>query len=229
MFSGENWCWSRLVTRWILKSLTTRETRSRGAQRVIEKKVEINSKNDLAQLFKSLHNFFSQDLPVVFPFRFPPSITLRAPSVTLFALRYPLAFQIETGDEVRTNNKLNAVADPGEGAGGARGARACPLFLDQNEAWREAPPPSLIWWSGSATAMPYVVWVLFPFSATTKRVGFLLELWCFPFHKIGHVQFLIVGRGWRWLDVYRVCKGNTHPLLRACVFEIFPFPFAPYT
>ena len=86
---------------------------------MIEKKVEINSKNDLAQLFKSLHNFFSLDLPVVFPLRFPPSITLRAPSVTLLAFRYPLAFQIETnGDEARTNNKLNAVADPGEGAGG---------------------------------------------------------------------------------------------------------------
>ena len=85
----------------------------------------------------------SQDLPVVFPLRFPPSITLRAPSVTLLAFRYPLAFQIETGDEVRTNNKLNAVADPGEGAGGARGARASALFLDQTEARREDPPPPL--------------------------------------------------------------------------------------
>lgn len=65
------------------------------------------------------HNFLTQDLPVVFPLRFPPSITLRAPSVTLLAFRYPLAFQIETnGDETGTNDKLNAVADPGEGAGG---------------------------------------------------------------------------------------------------------------
>ena len=86
---------------------------------MIEKKVEINSKNDLAQLFKCPHNFLSQDLPVVFPLRFAPSITLRAPSVTLLALRSLLAFQIETnGDETGTNNKLNAVADPGEGAGG---------------------------------------------------------------------------------------------------------------
>ena len=91
---------------------------------MIEKKVEINSKNDLAQLFKSLHNFFSLDLPVVFPLRFPPSITLRAPSVTLLTFRYPLAFQIETnGDETGTNDKLNAVADPGVGG---RGARAGP-------------------------------------------------------------------------------------------------------
>ena len=86
---------------------------------MIEKKVEINSKSDLAQLFKSLHNFFSRDLPVVFPPRFPPSITLRAPSVTFLAFRPLLAFQIETnGDETGTNNKLNAVADPGEGPGG---------------------------------------------------------------------------------------------------------------
>ena len=86
---------------------------------MIEKKIKINRKNDLAQLFKSPHNFLSQDLPVVFPFRFPPSITLRAPSVTLLALRSLLAFQIETnGDEAGANNRLNAVADPGEGPGG---------------------------------------------------------------------------------------------------------------
>ena len=83
---------------------------------MIEKTVKINSKNDLAQLFKSPHNFLSQDLPVVFPLRFPPSITLRASSVTLLAFRSLLAFQIETnGDEAGTNSKLNAVADPGEG------------------------------------------------------------------------------------------------------------------
>ena len=77
---------------------------------------KINSKNDLAQLFKSPHNFLSQDLPVVFPLRFPPSITLRAPSVTLLAFRSLLPFQIETNrDEARTTSKLSAVADTGEG------------------------------------------------------------------------------------------------------------------
>ena len=34
---------------------------------------EKHHKNDLAQLFDSLHNFSTQDLPVVFPFPFPPS------------------------------------------------------------------------------------------------------------------------------------------------------------
>ena len=120
----------------------------RGARRGIEKKVKINSKNDLAQLFKSPPNFLSQDLQVVFPPRFPSSITLRAPSVTLLAFRSLLAFQIESkGDEAGTNTKLSTVAAPGE---------------------------------RPATAMPYVVRVLFPFSATTKRVGFLrfsLDRW----------------------------------------------------
>ena len=182
------WCCQEkidLVTRWILKSLTTRETRSRGAQRVIEKKVEINSKNDLAQLFRSPHNFLSQDLPVVFPLRFPPSMTLRA----------PFSACVPNRDEWGRDRNQQQTQCSGGSRGGGRGARASPLFLDQNEGRREAPPPPLIWWSESDTAIPYVVWVLFPFSATTKRVGFLRELWCFPFHKIGHVQFLIVGRG----------------------------------
>ena len=114
MLSGENWCWSHLVTRWILKSLTTTETRSRGTQRVIEKKVAINSKT-----FQVSAQLFESGSASRLSTSFSPSITLRAPSVTLLAFRYPLAFQIETNrNETGTNDKLNAVADPGEGAGG---------------------------------------------------------------------------------------------------------------
>ena len=216
MLSGENWCWSRLVTRWILKSLTTTETRSRGTQRVIEKKVAINSKTFQvsAQLFESGS---ASRLSTSFSSFHHPSRSVG------HASRVPLSACVPNRDEWgRDRNQRQTQCSSGSRGGG----RASPIFLDQNEARREVPPPSLMWWSGSATAMPYVVWVLFPFSARTKRVGFLRELWCFPFHKIGHVQFLIVGRGWRWLDFYRVCKGNTHPLLRACVLEIFPFAFA---
>ena len=221
MLSGENWCWSRLVTRWILKSLTTTETRSRGTQRVIEKKVAINSKTFQvsAQLFDSGS---ASRLSTSFSSFHHPSRSVG------HASRVPLSACVPNRDEWgRDRNQRQTQCSSGSRRGG-RGARAGPPLphIFRPKWGPKGSPPFLMWWSGSATAMPYVVWVLFPFSARTKRVGFLRELWCFPFHKIGHVQFLIVGRGWCWLDFYRVCKGNTHPLLRACVLEIFPFAFA---
>ena len=135
-----------MVTRWILKSLTTRETRSRGAQRVIEKKVEINSKNDLAQLFRSPHNFLSQDLPVVFPLRFPPSMTLRA----------PFSACVPNRDEWGRDRNQQQTQCSGGSRGGGRGARASPLFLDQNEGRREAPPPPLS--DGLNQTLQYHMW-----------------------------------------------------------------------
>ena len=118
-----------LVTRWILKSLTTRETRSRGAQRVIEKKVKINSKNDLAQLFESGS---ASRLSTSFSSFHHPSRSVG------HASRVPLSACIPNRDEWgRDRNQRQTQCSSGSRGGG----RASPIFLDQNEARREVPPP----------------------------------------------------------------------------------------
>ena len=131
MFSGENWCWSRLVTRWILKSLTTRETRSREAQRVIEKKVQINSKNDLAQLFESGS---ASRLSTSFSSFHHPSRSVG------HAFRAPLSACVPNRDEWGRGKNQQQTQCSGGSRGGGWGARASPLFLDQTEAQREDPP-----------------------------------------------------------------------------------------
>ena len=123
-----------LVTRWILKSLTTRETRSRGAQRVIEKKVKINSKNDLAQLFESGS---ASRLSTSFSSFHHPSRSVG------HASRVPLSACVPNRDEWGRDRNQQQTQCSGGSRGGGRGARASPLFLDQTEAQREDPPPPL--------------------------------------------------------------------------------------
>ena len=182
-----------LVTRWILKSLTTRETRSRGAQSDREKSWGKEQKWFSTTFFKSPHNFLSQDLPVVFPLRFPPSITLRAPSVTLLAFRYPLAFQIETnGDEARTNNKLNAVADPGEGAGGP-GGPDLPLIFRPKWGLKGSPPPPLC--DGLDRPLQCHMWCEWCFPSLLR-----LNVWVFPFPQNWTCP---ISDRWAWLALVR--------------------------
>ena len=119
MLSGENWCWSRLVTRWILKSLTTTETRSRGTQRVIEKKVAINSKTFQvsAQLFDSGS---ASRLSTSFSSFHHPSRSVG------HASRVPLSACVPNSDEWgRDSNQRQTQCSSGS-RGGGRGARAGP-------------------------------------------------------------------------------------------------------
>ena len=140
MLSGENWCWSRLVTRWILKSLTTTETRSRGTQRVIEKKVAINSKTFQvsAQLFDSGS---ASRLSTSFSSFHHPSRSVG------HASRVPLSACVPNSDEWgRDSNQRQTQCSSGS-RGGGRGARAGPrlphIFRPKWGPKGSPPPPRL--------------------------------------------------------------------------------------
>ena len=183
------------VSRWILKSLITRESRLREAQREIKKKVEMNTEKWFSTTFQVSSQLFASGSTSCLSTSFS---SFHHPSRSVgHASRVPFSAFVPNRDEWGRDRNQQQTQWGGASRRGGRGARASPLFLDWNEARREAPPshpppPTLS--DGLDPLLQCHMWCECCFPSLLR-----LNVWVFSanscvslFHKIEHVQFLIV-------------------------------------